>query len=146
MNKIKTMYLAIICLINLFVISLSYAEEKSTSQTSSEILTSSELSQCQDKTRLLAQTATQLNQYSNQFETQKNEISQLKEDRKQAYSELDFHSQADVDNYNQLNKQLKQLSQMYLSDVESYNAAVERYKADIKQHIIECDDKKYFLK
>lgn len=59
MNKIKTMSLSFICLLNLLVISSSYAEVKSSSPEQKEILTQAELSQCRDKTKFLAQTTKQ---------------------------------------------------------------------------------------
>jgi len=139
-------FLYFACLLNLLVISSSYAEVKSGSQLSNAILTESELSQCHDRTKLLAQTAEQLKERLKQLKTLQNNISKLEQDREQGYQEVDFHSQISVDKYNQINKQIKQLSQEYTQDAEHFNKAVKQYNADIDHHVAECDDKKYFKK
>lgn len=146
MNKIKRIGLSFICLLNLLLISSSFAEVKSDSQTSNEILTQTELNQCEDETKSLAQIAKQLNERSSQFEVHKKDISQLENDRRQMSSVLDLHSKVSVDKYNQINKQIKHLTQLYITDTESFNDAVRQYKADIEKHKIECDDKQYYKK
>ena len=107
-------------------------------------MTQSELAQCQDNTKSLAQTAQQLKERSDQLMTEKINISELEFNRAQMYSDIDFHSHASVDKYNLINKQLKQLSQRYTENTESYNNAVNQYKADVEQHLLECDDKRYY--
>jgi len=139
-------FLYFACLLNLLVISSSYAEVKSDSQVSDAILTESELSQCHDRTKLLAQTADQLKERSKQLKTLQNNISKLEQDRKQGYTEVDFHSRISVDKYNQFNKQIKQLSQQYTQDAQRFNTAVKQYNADIDHHVAECDDKQYYKK
>ena len=71
-------------------------------------------------------------------------ISEMEFDRTQLYPEIDFHSQADVDKYNRLNTQIKQLYQTYTADSENYNNAVKQYKVDMEQHLNKCDDKRYY--
>jgi len=140
----KIAFLSITCLINLLIISLSLAEEKSGSQTSNKILTQSELSQCNEKTKTLNKRADELIARSTQLKTQKDTIRKLKQDRKQKYINLDLHSKNSVDEYNQVNEQLKQLSQAYKADVQNFNNTVKQYKADVGHHKSQCDNKQYY--
>ncbi len=139
-------FLYFACLLNLLTISSSYAEVKSASQVSNTILTEAELSQCHDRTKFLAQTAVQLKELSKQLKTLQDNISKLQQDRDQEYTELDFHSRVSVDKYNQLNKQIHQLSKKYTQDAEGFNTAVKQYNIDIDHHVAECDDKQYYKK
>ncbi|MCK5649042.1 MAG: hypothetical protein KAI22_09195 [Gammaproteobacteria bacterium] len=144
MNKKNHMRLSFICLVNFLVISSSYAEVKSDAQIAEEILTQSELFECQNNTKSLAQAAQQLKERSEQLMTEKINISELEFNREQMYSGIDFHSQASVDKYNHLNNQIKRLSQTYTADSESYNNAVKQYKTDVERHLLECDNKRYY--
>ncbi len=138
-----------ICLINLIAISSSHAEVKqpmkSNSSASEVILTQSELSNCNEKAKHLAQIAEQLKVRLKQLQTVKKEMDQLEQERTHEYKHIDFHNKTAVTEYNNTNQQLNQLSQSYTTDATNFNVAVKQYKADSHQLTNECDDKQYFL-
>ncbi len=132
--------LFIVCFINFLGVSSSFAEVSSDG-----ILTQSELSQCNEREQKLSQTAHQLKEHLKKLQTMKNKMTQLEHERAQEYADIDFQSQASVDEYNQTNNQLNQLSKEYTTEAKTLNASVKQYQADIKKLTADCDDKRYIL-
>jgi len=146
MYRKKYWLLSFIFLLSCLSLSSGNAEEKTSPPVPDTILTQSELSQCYEKEKLLAQTAAQLKERANQLKTQKSDMNKLALDRKLLYTRIDFHSQNSVVQYNRINKQLNQLSQTYITDIKSFNNNVKQYQADSSQLINECDNKPYHPK
>lgn len=144
MNKKLYLNLSFTCLIYIMGISSIHAEAKSSAPVSDTIITQAELAQCNEKSKALTQTAEQLNEELNRLTTLKNNINQIDQDRKQMSAGIDFHDPVSVDKYNQINTQIKQLSQTYSNDIEKYNSAVKQYKIDINRLKTECDNKQYY--
>ena len=144
MNKKNYLSLSFACLINILGISSIHAEVKSSAPISDTIITQSELAQCNEKSKALAQTAEQLNEELNRLTTLKNNMNQIEQDRKQMSTGIDFHNPASVNKYNQINAQIKQLSQTYTNDIEKYNSAIKQYNIDITRLKTECDKKQYY--
>lgn len=146
MNRKKYWLLSFVILLSCLSLSSGHAEATTSLPVPDKILTQSELSQCYEKEKLLAQTATQLKERSNQLKTQKSDMNKLALDRKLLYTRIDFHSQNSVVQYNRINQQLNQLSQTYIKDIKSFNNDVKQYQADSSQLISECDNKSYHPK
>ena len=144
MNRKFYLSLSFACLINILSISSIHAEVKSSAPIADTIITQAELLQCNEKSKALAQTAEQLNEELNRLTTLKNNMSQFEQDRKQLFTGIDFHDPASVDKYNQINTQIKQLSQAYNDDVKQYNSAIKQYNIDINRLKNECDNKQYY--
>lgn len=150
-------YLVFFCVMNLFFVSLSFAESNisikgdslkgkpvTSAQASKPIISNEQLTQCLEKIKLANQTAYELEEQSDNLERLKNYLEGLKQKLESARTHLDWHSQDSVNEYNEMKKRLTELSQNYSSEAENYNYLVEQHKADNEALKIECDDKRYF--
>ena len=146
MNRKKYWLVSFIFLLSFLSLSSGHAEEKKSPPVQDKILTQSELSQCYENEKMLAQTVAQLKERASQLKAQKSDMSKLALDRKLLYTRIDFHSQNSVIQYNRINQQLNQLSQTYITDIKSFNNDVKQYQTDSSQLISECDNKPYHPK
>ena len=143
MNKktdINFIFILSACLFNLVVISSSYADVQPDSTTP---LNPDELSLCMEDEKSLNLRAEQLKEQFSQLTIRKNKISQLDQSRNEEYADIDFHNELSVNEYNQLNNELNQLSKNYTADTETFNNAVRQYKAGSVQLMNKCDNKKF---
>lgn len=140
------MCLSTVILVALLGSAASHAGEKSNSQPPGNMLTQLELSQCNAKEDLLAQTANNLKARSEQLKSLKKDMDKLLQNRQQAYASIDFHKHASVHKYNLIDDQFEQLSHNYTKDVMNLNKDIKQYKADAKQLKSECDNKQYYKK
>ncbi len=120
-------------------LSPAYAEQN-------EVLSPEELVQCMERERNLEAIAEQLNTRSKEVQMLNDKLQQLEQQRDREYADIDFHNEASVNEYNRINQQIKQTSELYLSEAEEFNRAVRQYKADIVKLKAECDQKKYYKK
>ena len=123
----------------LLTLSPAYAEQ-------SEVLSPEELAQCLQRESNLEAIAEQLNTRSAEVQMLNDKLQQLEQQRNREYADIDFHNEASVNAYNQLNQQIKQASELYLNEAEEFNRAVRQYKADVVELESECDQKKYYKK
>ena len=144
MNKKQFTYtIHFLLLSNLAILSSSHANEPVNPSDSTNMISSSELSQCHEDSKVLDQRSEQLKAESQQLTTMKNELNQLHDDRNTQYTETDFKAQASVNKYNQLNNNLNHLSQQYSVEVKKFNENIKRYTNDTAELIARCHNKNY---
>ena len=131
-------------ILSLCIVTSSTAEVVSDSSVSNKTFSKAEFQECNENIQLLAKTEKQLNTQRNQLISLQKEITQLVQDRTDMNNKVDLHNQQSVDQYNQLNNDIHQLSQQFYNNGKTFNQDVKQYQADKSQFITNCQGKQYY--
>lgn len=126
-----------ISLCSLITLAPAYAENN-------EVLSPEQLSQCLARERNLETRAEQLNKRSEELQMLNDKLQQLEQQREREYADINFHDADSVNEYNHINQQIKQSSELYLGEADIFNRNVRQYKTNVNKLESECNQKRYY--